>query len=87
MSPASELKLDVVQTPKYVILDTDMGTDDVWALIMLLKAAKHFSNITLLAITCVHGNTSMDNVVNNTFAVLDIMKRSDVRPRFSFNYI
>lgn len=78
MSLTLELKLDVVQTPKYIILDTDMGTDDVWALMMLLKAEKCFSNIKLLAITCVHGNTSMDHVVNNTFAVLNIMKRSDV---------
>lgn len=76
MSPAVEL--DVVQTPKYIILDTDMGTDDMWALIMLLKAEKHFSNIKLLAITCVHGNTTMDHVINNAFAVLDIMKRADV---------
>lgn len=72
------LESDVVQSPKYIILDTDMGTDDMWALIMLLKTEKHFNHIKLLAITCVHGNTSIDNVINNTFAVLDIMKRTDV---------
>lgn len=55
-----------------------MGTDDVWALVLLLKAQKYFSNIKLLAITCVHGNTSMDNVINNSFAVLDLMNRPDV---------
>lgn len=76
---ALALELDVVQSPKYVILDTDMGTDDVWALIMLLKAEKSFQNIKLLAITCVYGNTSMDQVVINAFTILDIMKRSDVR--------
>lgn len=76
---SQELAHSVVKSTKYVILDTDMGTDDVWALIMLLKAERSFSNIKLLAITCVHGNTSMANVITNTFAVLDIMERTDVR--------
>lgn len=84
MSLELNLDLNVVQTPKYIILDTDMGTDDMWALVMLLKAEKYFSNIKLLAITCVHGNTSMENVLINTFAVLDMMDRPDVRPEFSF---
>lgn len=83
MSVELKLDLDVVQTPKYIILDTDMGTDDMWALVMLLKAEKYFSNIKLLAITCVHGNTSMENVLINTFAVLDMMERPDVRPEIS----
>lgn len=73
------LELDAEQSPKFIIFDTDMGTDDVWALMMLLKAEKYFRNIKLLAITCVFGNSTMDNVLNNTFAILDNMMRSDVR--------
>lgn len=78
MENVPNLDLDVVNTPKYIILDTDMGTDDYWALLMLLKAEKHFSNIKLLAITCVHGNTTIDNVIQNAFVLLDILGRTDV---------
>lgn len=63
---------------KYVILDTDMGTDDAWALLMLLKAEKELKNIKLLAITCVHGNTTLENVIKNTYRVLHGVNRTDV---------
>lgn len=69
---------DSSNSHKYIILDTDMGTDDAWALLMILKAVKYFKNVTLLAITCVHGNTSMDNVVRNAYRVLSSMNRTDV---------
>lgn len=63
---------------KYVIVDTDMGTDDAWALLMLLKAEKCFQNIKILAITCVSGNTSLENVVKNTYYMLHSAGRTDV---------
>lgn len=73
---------DAIQ--KYVIIDTDMGTDDAWALLMLLKAEKCMGNIKILAITCVNGNTTMENVVKNTYYMLHGVNRTDVSS-FIFN--
>lgn len=67
---------DTIQ--KYVIVDTDMGTDDAWALLMLLKAEKCLKNIKILAITCVSGNTNMENVIKNTYYMLHGVGRTDV---------
>lgn len=63
---------------KYVIVDTDMGSDDAWALQMILHAEKLLPNIKLLGITCVHGNASLDNVLLNTRRILDRADRNDV---------
>lgn len=63
---------------KYIIVDTDMGPDDAWALLLLLKAEKCFKNITILAITCVDGNTTMENVIKNTYHILRSHDRMDV---------
>lgn len=63
---------------RLVIFDEDMGTDDAWALLMLLKAERTH-NIKVLAITCVAGNTTVQNVAINTMRVLEILNRSDVR--------
>lgn len=85
-------------TPKYVIFDTDMGSDDAvsfekkkenkratflksifqWALQMLLKAEKHLKSIKIIAITAVNGNTTMENVIKNTYRILDGLGRTDV---------
>lgn len=63
---------------KYVILDTDMGADDAWALQMLLNAEKQLKNVKLLAVTTVDGNTDVDNVIKNTYHVLHGLNRTDV---------
>lgn len=55
---------------RYVVLDTDMGLDDAWALVMLLTLGK-LMNVKVLAITCTFGNTDLPNVASNTFRVLD----------------
>uniref|UniRef100_A0A1B0GJU9 Inosine/uridine-preferring nucleoside hydrolase domain-containing protein n=1 Tax=Lutzomyia longipalpis TaxID=7200 RepID=A0A1B0GJU9_LUTLO len=52
-----------------VIVDVDVGSDDAWALLMLLRA-QELSNINLLGVTCVKGNTSVANVAQNTLRVL-----------------
>lgn len=57
---------------RYVIIDTDMGLDDAWALVMLLTLGK-LMNVRVLAITCSFGNTDLQNVTSNTFRVLDAM--------------
>jgi len=50
-----------------IILDVDTGVDDAFA---VLFAALH-SQINLLGVTCVDGNTNVDQVVANTLKVLD----------------
>jgi len=60
--------------PVPVILDVDTGVDDACA---LLLAALH-PDVDLRAVTCVGGNTSVDDVVRNTLKVLNIAGRADV---------
>lgn len=65
--------------PRYIIFDTDMGSDDSWALQMILKAEKYLKNIKILAITAVNGNTTVENVIKNTYRILDGLGRIDVK--------
>lgn len=62
---------------KQIIFDCDVGTDDAWALLMLLRAEEEF-NIKVVAITCTHGNTSLENVAINVLRVLETVDRLDV---------
>jgi pyrimidine-specific ribonucleoside hydrolase len=57
-----------------IILDVDTGIDDAFA---VLFAATH-PEINLLGITCVDGNTNIDNVVANTLKVLDAAQAGDI---------
>lgn len=45
---------------------------------MILKAEKDFGNVKILAITTVVGNTMMENVIKNTYRILDGLNRTDV---------
>ena len=60
--------------PVPIILDVDTGVDDACA---LLLAALH-PQADLRAVTCVGGNTNVDQVVRNTLTVLDVAGRTDV---------
>ncbi|XP_061400333.1 uncharacterized protein LOC133336051 [Musca vetustissima] len=76
----------------YVIFDCDIGNDDAWALIMLIKAEKLLKDLALkgrrvngavkpfkiLGVTCVRGNTDVDNGVENALRVLDAVDRLDI---------
>lgn len=53
------------------------GTDDAWALLLLLKTEK-LANLKIKAITCVHGNTNVKNVSANVIRILSIANRTDV---------
>ncbi|XP_055306455.1 nucleoside hydrolase-like [Sitodiplosis mosellana] len=64
--------------PNYVIFDTDMGSDDAWALQMILKAEKVLKSVKVLAITTVNGNTTNENVIKNTYRILDGFDRTDI---------
>ena len=57
-----------------VVLDVDTGVDDACA---ILLAAAH-PGLELVAVTCVGGNASVDDVVANTLVVLDAAGRPDV---------
>lgn len=57
-----------------MILDVDTGVDDAYA---VLFAALHPA-INLLGITCVDGNTHVDQVVANTLKVLDAAQAGDI---------
>lgn len=57
-----------------VILDVDTGIDDAMA---IMFAVRH-PDIDVKAITCLSGNVSVDKVVANTLAVLDLLGAPDI---------
>ncbi|XP_040895630.1 inosine-uridine preferring nucleoside hydrolase [Toxotes jaculatrix] len=59
---------------KLVIIDTDCGIDDAQAIMMALAAP----NVQILGITCVFGNTLVDNVCQNVLRVLSICERAGI---------
>ncbi|KAG8228830.1 hypothetical protein J437_LFUL008326 [Ladona fulva] len=62
-----------------VIIDVDPGADDGMAiLLMTSKLAKRERGINVIAITCVSGNTGIDNAVANTLKVLKTAGRLDI---------
>lgn len=60
--------------PIPVVMDVDTGVDDACA---LLLAAVH-PRVDLRAVSCVGGNTDVDQVTRNTLAVLEIAGRTDI---------
>lgn len=55
-------------------MDVDCGVDDAQAIMLVLAAP----NVKLLGITCVHGNTSVENVCKNTLRVLQACDRLEI---------
>ena len=60
---------------KKIILDCDPGHDDAVA-IMLASAS---SEIEILGITCVGGNSGLNNTVNNALKVCTLIERTDLQ--------
>lgn len=52
------------------MLDVDTGVDDAQAIMMALAAP----NVEVLGITCVSGNTSLENSCRNTLRVLKVCR-------------
>lgn len=61
-------------------MDVDCGTDDAQAIMMAVAAP----NIKVLGITCVGGNTELENVCKNVLRVLQICDRLDVSNRYVY---
>ncbi|XP_053698013.1 pyrimidine-specific ribonucleoside hydrolase RihA-like [Sabethes cyaneus] len=60
-----------------VIVDVDVGTDDAWAILLLLKCEKRY-NYKVEAITCTHGNTDVEHGARNVLRVLTAINRLDI---------
>lgn len=69
------------KSPRLVIVDVDVGCDDAWALFVLLKAMD-CGLCHILAITCVNGNTTVDNVARNVLRVLQTVGKEKLIPVF-----
>ncbi|CRL04836.1 CLUMA_CG017889, isoform A [Clunio marinus] len=61
-----------------VIVDCDTGNDDAWAIISLLRSEKMLRSYEVIALTCVHGNTSVENSALNNLLVLETLDRLDI---------
>ncbi|KAM9383630.1 inosine-uridine preferring nucleoside hydrolase [Pholidichthys leucotaenia] len=59
---------------KKLIIDTDCGIDDAQAIMMALAAP----DVEVLGITCVFGNTEVNNVCQNVLRVLSICERRGI---------
>lgn len=69
--------LDKPEKARKIIVDVDAGIDDTWALLFLLKAMDS-QLCDIKAITCVHGNTSIDNVVRNVLRILKTVGKEQI---------
>ncbi|XP_056435734.1 inosine-uridine preferring nucleoside hydrolase isoform X1 [Gadus chalcogrammus] len=59
---------------KKLLIDVDCGVDDAQAIMLALAAP----NVEVLGITCVHGNTNVENVCKNTLRVLKACHKLEI---------
>ncbi|XP_038576771.1 inosine-uridine preferring nucleoside hydrolase isoform X2 [Micropterus salmoides] len=59
---------------KKLLVDVDCGTDDAQAIMLALAAP----NVQILGITCVHGNTTVENVCKNSLRVLQACNKLEI---------
>lgn len=72
-----------------LIIDTDGGVDDALAIYALLQAENYkfvpgIEDHEVIGITCVSGNTHVDNVITNVLKILTLANRTDVSLHFYF---
>ncbi|KAL4656544.1 inosine-uridine preferring nucleoside hydrolase-like [Arapaima gigas] len=65
-SPALAQDVGSPRMAKKLLVDVDCGVDDAQAIMMALAVP----SVQILGITCVHGNTTIENVCRNTLRVL-----------------
>ncbi|KAG8251178.1 hypothetical protein J6590_085260 [Homalodisca vitripennis] len=70
----SNMDTSMPNNKKVVLIDTDAGIDDAWAILMLLAAAKENRDINVIGITCVHGNATVDQISLNVLRTLESCK-------------
>lgn len=61
--------------PVQVVIDADTGVDDAAAIAYLLSLP---NQVSILGITAVAGNTSVENAANNALILLDTAQRTDI---------
>lgn len=59
---------------KLLLVDVDCGVDDAQAIMLALAAP----GVRILGITCVHGNTNVENVCKNVLRVLQACDKLEV---------
>ncbi|XP_026150929.1 inosine-uridine preferring nucleoside hydrolase [Mastacembelus armatus] len=59
---------------KKLLVDVDCGVDDAQAIMMALASP----NVEILGITCVHGNTTVENVCKNVLRVLQCCNKLEI---------
>ncbi|XP_058797585.1 uncharacterized protein LOC131667862 [Phymastichus coffea] len=76
------LVLFVSGNAEKVIIDTDAGSDDAIAILLLLRAESlremYLPHYELIGITCTYGNTEEENVEINVLKTLTIANRTDI---------
>jgi len=76
---ASKALIHPNQEEKFVLIDTDAGSDDAWAIFMAIAESRQNSNFHIVGISTVYGNTTADNVVTNVTRTLSTVGESSVR--------
>lgn len=64
---------------RFLLIDTDAGVDDATAIFLCLAAHKNPEiKLKIVGITCVSGNTCVDNVCINVTRILNTAEVEDV---------
>ncbi|CAG7822583.1 unnamed protein product [Allacma fusca] len=64
---------------RLVVIDTDAGVDDASAIFLVLAAHKNSAaNLKIVGITCVNGNTNLDNVCKNVTRILNTSDANEI---------
>ncbi|CAG7823058.1 unnamed protein product [Allacma fusca] len=68
-----------MEEEKIVLIDTDAGTDDAWAIFMCLAAHRDpYIPFKVVGLTCVTGNIGIDNVTRNVTRTLQTVGEENI---------
>ena len=76
-----QFKTMTQQFPRKLIVDADTGIDDAMALVLALDAHKR-GEADVRAVTCVAGNTAVENSLVNVLRILDVMGCPEARSSY-----